>query len=450
MQRQRRFVIQCIAIMVSILLPLCVAATAQQGEPAAPQPQAAAPQAAQPQTAQPQPGAQQPLPEAPSVGEPPPTAEHEPSSADTGSQENPAPSSAPVGQIVQPSNRTANAPSSGYDEMSGIIRVNVNTVPVTVTVKDSAGHLFPGLTRDNFSVYEDGVKQHISFFTSDPFPVSAAIIIDVTMPEIALRKIKDTFGALVGSFSQFDELSVYTYGSTVNQRQDYLAALGDTTTRTLTRMEELQGSTAGAPAFNPMTAGPTVNGDVFDPGTQQSVDYAPPKSAFPSSVLNDAILRAAMDLGRRGMARRRVIFVLSDGMEYGSSASYKDVKDVLLKYNVIVYGVENDVDALPVYRKFAKLHLPLPGFLGKAPYGNILPKYASATGGEIFAEFTPQALESAYGSAMEEARSQYTLAYNTSATASTSFRKIEVRVSGYGSSLKVYAREGYYPTPQPQ
>jgi len=446
MQRQRRFAIEFIAIMVSILLPLCVAATAQQGLPEAPQPQATPPL-----TAQPQPGSQQSLPEAPSVGEPAPAPEHEPSSADTGTNpETPEPSQAPVGRVM-PSNRTANAPSSGYDEMSGIIRVNVNTVPVSVTVKDSAGHLFPGLTKDNFSVYEDGVKQRISFFTSDPFPVSAAVVIDVAMPEIALRKIKDTFGALVGSFSQFDELSVYTYGSTVNQRQDYLAALGDTTTRTLTRLEELQGTTGGAPVYNPMTVGPTVNGDVFDPGTQRnSVDVAPPKEAFPSSVLNDAIMRAAMDLGRREKARRRVIFVLSDGMEYGSSASYKDVKDVLLKYNVIVYGVENDVDAIPAYKKITKFHLPLPGFLGKTPYGNILPKYASATGGEVFAEFTPQALESAYGSSMEEARSQYTLAYNTSATASTSFRKIEVRVSGYGSSLKVYAREGYYPTPQAQ
>lgn len=452
MQRQRRFAIQLFAMMLSILLPLCVAATAQQGLPEAPQPQAAPPQTAQPQPATAQPGSQESLPEAPSVGEPPPPSERDASSADTGGdKESPEPSKAPVGRVM-PSNRTANAPSSGYDEMSGIIRVNVNTVPVSVTVKDSAGHLFPGLTKDNFSVYEDGVKQRISFFTSDPFPVSAAIVIDASMAEIALRKIKDTFGALVGSFSQFDELSVYTYGSTVNQRQDYLAALGDTTTRTLTRLEELQGTTGGAPVYNPMTVGPTVNGEVFDPGTQRNpVDVAPPKEAFPSTVLNDAILRAAMDLGRREKARRRVIFVLSDGVEYGSTASYKDVKDVLLKYNVIVYGVEDDVDALPVYKKITKFHLPtIPKIMGKMPYANILPKYASATGGEVFAEFDRQALESAYGRTMEEARSQYTLAYNTSATASTSFRKIEVRVSGYGSSLKVYAREGYYPTPQAQ
>ena len=154
---------------------------------------------------------------------------------------------APVGRVV-PSNRAANTPSSGYDETSGIIRVNVNAVPVPVTVKDATGRLFPGLTKDNFSVYENGVKQRISFFTSDPFPVSAAIVIDVGMPEIALRKVKETFPALVGSFSQFDELSIYTYGNTVKQQQDYLAAQGDTTTRTLTRVESLQGTRFRAPA----------------------------------------------------------------------------------------------------------------------------------------------------------------------------------------------------------
>ena len=79
----------------------------------------------------------------------------------------------------------------------------------------------------------------------------------------------NAFNGVSGSiFSQFDELSIYTYGTTVNQRQDYLAALGDTTTRTLTRLEELQGTTGGPPVYNPMTVGPTVNGEVFDPGTQ--------------------------------------------------------------------------------------------------------------------------------------------------------------------------------------
>jgi VWFA-related protein len=436
MQRLRRF-----AIMLSILLSLSLAAMAQQGLPDAPKPQPSLPDA-------PAPGQLSGAPISPSDQTQPPSGEA--SSADTSAegaanadQETPQSAPVPPGRVM-PSNRTANAPSSGYDETSGLIRVNVNNVPVPVTVKDTTGRLFPGLTKDNFSVYEDGAKQQIKFFTSDPFPVSAAIIIDVEMPEIALHKIKETFGALVGAFSQFDELSIYTYGTTVKQQQDYKAALGDTTNRTIARIDEVQGSASGPAAYNPMTVGPTVNGRVFDPGTQRNIDTAPPKDAMPSQVLNDALLQAAMDLGRRERARRRVIFVLSDGREFGSHASYKDVLKVLLTNNVSVYGVENDVAAIPGYKKIAKIHLPGQG------YGNILPKYASATGGEIFSDFTARALESVYGSAMEEARSQYTLVYSTSATTSASYRKIEVRVSGYGSGLKVYARDGYYPTPQTQ
>lgn len=423
------------ATLLSILLSVSLAGVAQQELPDAPHPQ--------PASEQPQPtlnGA----PVSPSDQTQGPKGEA--SSADTaaaGEKENAPPPPAPVGR-VPPSNRVANAPSSGYDETKGIIRVNVNAVPIPVTVKDATGRLFPGLTKDNFSVYENGVKQRINFFTSDPFPVSAAVIIDVGMPEIALRKVKETFPALVGSFSQFDEISIYTYGNTVKQQQDFVSALGETTTRTLTRVEQFQGRGAGPEAYNPMTVGPTVNGETFDPAQRGQIQFAPPKNAEPSRVLNDALVVAARDLGHRARAKRHVIFIVSDGRESGSRASYKDVLNALQANNVSVYGVAVDAAAIPVYDKLEKIRLPKQG------YSNVLPKYASATGGEIFREFTKESLESAYGSAMEESRSQYTLVYNSSATAATTYRKIEVRVSGYGSSLKVYARDGYYPVPQQQ
>lgn len=438
-----------LAGLLTAVLSLSLIAMAQQRQ--------ALPETPQPQT--------QSLPDAPAPTRPPLNTapvnpsdqtqqpKGESSSTDTAAEpeNNNAPPVTHDGRIV-PSNRAANATSSGYDETKGIIRVNVNAVPVQVTVKDATGRLFPGLTKDNFSVYEDGVKQRITFFTSDPFPVSAAIIIDVGMPEVVLRKIKDTFGALTGAFSQFDELSVYTYSNTVNKQQDYLAALGDTTNRTLTRINQMEGSTAGPAVFNPMTSGPSVNGRVFDPGTQRTqIELAVPKDAMPSTVLNDAIFQAAMDLGRREKARRRVIFVLSDGKEWGSHASYNDVRRVLLTNNVTLYAVQIDVNAIPGYGKVTKLRIPMPApFDRQQPYGNILPKYANATGGEIFKELTSQGLETAYGSAMEQGRSQYTLVYNTNATASTTYRRIEVRVSGYGPSLKVFARDGYYPAPQNQ
>jgi VWFA-related protein len=421
-----------------IFLVLSLAAMAQQGSPNAPKPQTPA--------QQPLPDAPAPSKQIPREGVPSPST-GEASSADTAAateQQTPEPNRPAQNGRIIPSNRAANETSSGYDETLGIIKVNVNAVPIPVTVKDASGRLFPGLHAENFSVYEDGVKQRISFFTSDPFPVSAAIVIDTGMPEIALRKVKDTFSALIGAFSQFDEVALYTYGNTVERQQDYLAAFGETTQRTLNRIKSLQGRASGPNVFNPMTVGPTVNGRAFDPGTMRNIETAPPKDAEPSRVLNDALLQAAIDLGRREKARRRVIFIVSDGRENGSRASYSDVLKVLETNNITVYGVAVDASAIPYYDKLTKIRLPRQG------YSNILPKYASATGGEIFTEFTQQALETAYGSAMEESRSQYTLIYYTNATMSTSFRKIEVRVSGYGPSLKVYARDGYYPAPQQQ
>ena len=180
---------------------LSLAGSAQQGLPESPQPQ---------------PAPRQTLPDAPSPSQPPavrsscsPSEQTKPPSGEAGSadtaaaaeQEDATPtfeSGGPGGAIESGSQRA----SSGYDETSGIIRVNVNAVPVPVTVKDATGRLFPGLTKDNFSVYENGKKQRISFFTSDPFPVSAAIVVEVEMPEIALHKVQETFPALIGSFSQ--------------------------------------------------------------------------------------------------------------------------------------------------------------------------------------------------------------------------------------------------------
>ncbi len=137
-----------------------------------------------------------------------------------------------------------------------------------------------------------------------------------------------------------------------------------------------------------MTVGPSVNGRVFDPGTQRNqIEFAPPKDAEPSRVLNDALLQAALDLGRREKARRRVIFIVSDGRESGSRASYKDVLKVAAHQQRERVRRGNRCcghsGATTSWQRFA---------CRRQGYNNVLPKYASATGGEIFREFTKQAL----------------------------------------------------------
>jgi VWFA-related protein len=309
----------------------------------------------------------------------------------------------------------------------------VNFVTVPVTVKDEDGRLVPGLLRNDFSLFEDGAPQPLKLFTSDPFPLSAALIIDQGMSDTAMKKINDSLPAITGSFSQFDEVALYTYGDTVQKVSDF-NAISDQLTGNLRRVKR-RGTTGGVPVVSgPLAAGPTVNNHPLDPGTPQV--RTPVKE---DRVLNDAVLRAALDLSKRSQARRKIIFIISDGREEGSQASYSDVLKVLLSHEIAFYGIGVDTAGMPGYSKLSKLHLPYTG------YGNILPKYASATGGEYFSEFTRKAIEDAYARVTEVARNQYTLGYSTRATPASNYRTIEVRVKRSG--LKVYAKDGYYPLP---
>ena len=55
-------------------------------------------------------------------------------------------------------------------------------------------------------------------------------------------------------------------------------------------------------------------------------------------TLNDAILAAAKELSTRPKERRRIIYVVSDGKEFGSKASVKEVIRYLETNEIAVYG----------------------------------------------------------------------------------------------------------------
>ena len=60
-------------------------------------------------------------------------------------------------------------------------------------VKDTDGRRVDGLLPKDFSVYENGKKQTLSFFTSDPFELSVAILLDIGMPDVAVQKVNQTY-----------------------------------------------------------------------------------------------------------------------------------------------------------------------------------------------------------------------------------------------------------------
>lgn len=334
---------------------------------------------------------------------------------------------------VPPDN--GNAPDDLYK-----IRITPSLVVVPVMVKDNDGRLVAGLLPKDFSVLENGQKQPLKFFTSDPFPLSAAVIFDLGMPDAGVRKVQETLPALQAAFSQFDEVAVYTYSSTVSRVADF-TTVTQRLAAVLNQLKTYTGSNNGPPVTGgPLgPQGPIINGRPIDSQVQPVI--TPPKQA---RVINDAILMAARDLSKRDRARRKIIFVISDGREQGSTASYADTLKVLLTQNISVYAVGVEGAAVPGYGTLQKIRIPKLGI----GYGNILPKYVSATGGgTVYSEFAKADIERAYARAIGDARNQYTLGYS-SKPGIGAYRQIEVRVRR--PDVKVYAKDGYYPLPTPK
>ncbi len=333
--------------------------------------------------------------------------------------------------------------TAAQDELFKISR-NVNQVIVPVRVTDDSGRLVNGLLTKDFSIYEDGKKRTMNFFTSDPLAISAAVIFDLGMPDVAVQKVNQTLPALEAAFSQFDEVAIYTYSSTTGKMADF-GAVGKRLDALLNQLKTKHGENNGVPVLSgPLgPQGPMINNIPVDRSNPPPI--SPAKQ---SRVLNDAVLAAAMDLGKRPKDRRKIIFIISDGREYRSDASYSDVLKVLLSNGILVYGIGVESAAIPGYKEISKLHIP------KMGYSDILPRYASATGGEILTEYSKDAIEGAYQQAIGDARNQYTLGYTTAATPSSTYREIEVRVGRPGcksSNLRpcvlVFAKAGYYPLP---
>jgi len=382
------------------------------------------------------PGAQRGAEPIPFPGDNPQQPDQNKQDQDKQDQDKQAPPPMPPVETV-PAGSTPRNQISPADDLYKL-RVNVNFVQVPVMVKYSDGRPVDGLLAKDFTVRENGKPQTLTYFTSDPFELSVAVVLDTGMADVALQKVNQTYSALVGAFSPYDEVALYTYSTTVSQAADFTGR-PEKLTAVLNEMKLVRGHANGPPVLGgPLgPQGPTVNGLPVGGPPVQPVN-TPPREAH---VLNDAILRAALDLSRRERTRRKVIFVISDGRELGSKASYRDVLRVLETRDIQVRAVVVDSGALPIFRQVEKLHMPRQG------YSNLLPKYVYATCGERDLDrLSRNSIEDAYAQITSEARNQYTLGYSPKpVTGASAYRTVEVLVDKKG--LKVAAKDGYYAIP---
>jgi VWFA-related protein len=298
------------------------------------------------------------------------------------------------------------------------IRSTVELVVVPVTVKDSKGNLVDDIRKDEFRIFEDGVEQQISLFSADAFPLSAVVLLDDDLKPKAAGQLQKSLLAIAGAFSESDEVALAKFAS-------FFTPVLDFTQDNDRWMAELKRLVSGDESFpDPESTAPhPTAGDQPIPGAPAT----PQQSAVDKTTkhLDDAIHAAAEALRGRDRERRKVIILVSDGVDARTNTyNYDQTLAQLLSSNVSVYAIGTDAALL---RR------------GASP----LSRYARATGGDTYFVNNASALSRAYAQVAEEARHQYTLAYVPAGSDRTqNYHSIEVRVQRPG--LDVLSRDGYY------
>jgi VWFA-related protein len=59
-------------------------------------------------------------------------------------------------------------------------RSGTQTVPIYITVTDAAGRLVPNLTKEDFTVLDNGVPQEITVFDNTVRPITSVVMLDTS------------------------------------------------------------------------------------------------------------------------------------------------------------------------------------------------------------------------------------------------------------------------------
>jgi Ca-activated chloride channel family protein len=292
----------------------------------------------------------------------------------------------------------------GQPDSTVDLRIPVDVVLVPVTVEDPNGKLIHSLQKNDFEVSEDGIVQNLTYFSVGPSPLSVAVLLDRTIDAHAQDSFKQNMLALVEAFSGFDEMACYEFLSLTNKLQDFTFEKE----KLLKTMSKVEFAPVLLPGLSPLM--PVVN----------------------TSDLDNAIRTAAYDLQRRARNRRKVIFVVCNGVvSFSDRHDYPETKKLLLENGIVVYGIGQGNSFL--FRKVDPIK-----------------KYAGPTGGEIFYPWKTRAFAETYQRISEAARNQYVLGYTPQTRVQEeTYRKITVRLTSEHHPVgHVRHRGGYYAIPQ--
>ena len=102
------------------------------------------------------------------------------------------------------------------------ITVDSSIVRLNVGVADSKGRPVTNLTRQNFTLYEDGVKQEISRFEPSAAPFSVVMILDMSGSTLGFRQvIQQSAFRFIDALSSEDRVAVIEFYDKINLLNDF-------------------------------------------------------------------------------------------------------------------------------------------------------------------------------------------------------------------------------------
>jgi VWFA-related protein len=295
------------------------------------------------------------------------------------------------------------------DDTSPTIQVQVNLVSLLASVRDKHGALINNLTKDDFTLTEDGQAQTIKYFAKETdLPLTIGLLVDVSASQRNLIEI--------------EREAAYQFFSQVLRKKDmaFLISFGEDA-------ELLQDFTSSPRLLQAGLEGLRVNSGVqgIHPGPVPTIGQ--PRG----TVLYDAVYLAASDRMTHEVGRKALVLI-TDGMDEGSRLKIDEAIRAGQKSDCVIYSI---------------YYVDQSAYYGRGYFGGVsdsaLRKMSEETGGRVFRVERKHPLPDVFKELQDEMRSQYSVSYTpTNEKKDGTFRRIDLRTNDH--NLKVQVRKGYY------
>ncbi|HME10593.1 MAG TPA: VWA domain-containing protein [Bryobacteraceae bacterium] len=285
------------------------------------------------------------------------------------------------------------------------IRVDVQLVTVSVTVRDEHGALVTGLSQGDFELIEDGIPQKIAYFTlSSQVPLQLGLLVDVSgsQDHFSKQHRSDLERFLRDVLGPDDRAFLLCFANHLRLASDLTASPQEI----LDGLQRFEKEGRHLPELGPA--------EIREGGT-----------AFYDSIYYGVTEKlVSVDKGRRAL----VIF--SDGEDNASAHHMLDAIESAQSADVLLYGIR--------YTETRKGKLT-----ARNKYGiRVMDRLALETGARAF-DAAKGDLSDFFRQIGEELRSSYEIGYySTNSAKDSSFRKISLRVKRPG--LAARSKTGYF------